>query len=68
MMRDMMEQCCGTNGKPDFDHMTEFMGQCGKGEFTDDDFDMMKAFCTQEGQPDPEQMKQLFEKCGCQFE
>lgn len=44
MMRDMMKQCCGTNGKPDFDHMKEFMGQCGKGEFTDDDFEMMKVF------------------------
>jgi len=25
MMRDMMRWCCGPDGKPDFDKMTEFM-------------------------------------------
>ena len=25
MMRDMMKWCCGPDGKPDFDKMTEFM-------------------------------------------
>ena len=68
MMRDMMKQCCGANGKPDFENMKGFMGLCGKGEFTDDHIEMMKAFCTQEGQPDPEQMKQFIEKCGCHVE
>ncbi len=65
MMQEMMKQCCDANGKPDFEHMKIFMGQCGKGIFTDDEIKMMKAFCTQGGQPDPEQMKQVVEKCGC---
>ncbi len=33
MMQDMMKQCCRANGKPDFENMKQFMGQCGKGEF-----------------------------------
>lgn len=27
MMRDMMKWCCGPDGRPDFDRMTEFMEQ-----------------------------------------
>jgi len=64
-MNEMMEQCCGSTGKPDFDMMKQFMEHCGKSEFGDADLQMMKEFCGQEGKPDMAKMKQMMELCGC---
>jgi len=66
MMQEMMKQCCGAEGKPDFDKMKHFMEHCGKQEFNDDEIAMMKQFCSQDGMPDMAKMKDLMEKCGCQ--
>ncbi len=44
-MNEMMEQCCGSNGKPDFDMMKQFMKHCGKEEFSENQIGMMKRFC-----------------------
>jgi hypothetical protein len=60
-----MEQCCDSNGKPDFDMMEQFMKRCGKEEFSEEQIGMMKGFCGQEGMPDMMKMKELMEKCGC---
>ena len=67
MMQEMIKQCCGATGKPDFEKMKQFMEHCGKQEFSDDEVAMMKQFCSQEGMPDMAKMKELMEKCGCQF-
>ncbi len=64
-MNEMMEQCCGSNGKPDFDMMKQFMERCGKEEFSEEQIAMMKQFCGPEGKPDAKQMKQFMENCGC---
>jgi hypothetical protein len=29
MMEEMMKQCCGAEGKPDFEKMKKFMESCG---------------------------------------
>jgi len=63
-MNEMMEQCCGGDGKPDFDMMKQFMERCGKEEFSEEQFAMMKEFCGQEGKPDTAKMKQMMESCG----
>lgn len=65
MMNEMMKECCGEGGMPDFEKMKAFMEKCGKAQFTDDDIKMMQQFCGQTGKPDAEKMKQLMEKCGC---
>lgn len=65
MMSEMMKQCCGQDGKPDFDKMKQFMKHCGKDAFSDDEIQMMKHFCAQEKMPDVEMMKEMMEKCGC---
>lgn len=65
-MNEMMNQCCGSNGKPDFEKMKQFMAHCGKAEFSEEHLAMMKQFCGQEGMPNMERMKALMEKCGCQ--
>ncbi len=41
-MNEMMEQCCGSNGKPDFGMMKQFMERCGKEEFSEEHIAMMK--------------------------
>ena len=64
-MNEMMEKCCGGDGKPDFDMMKQFMERCGKEEFSEEQFAMMKEFCGQEGKPDVAKMKQMMELCGC---
>lgn len=64
-MGEMMKECCGEDGMPDFEKMKGFMEKCGKAEFTDDELKMMRQFCEQTGKPDIEKMKQLMEKCGC---
>lgn len=64
-MEEMMKQCCGPEGKPDFEKMKEFMEKCGKTGFGEDEMRMMKECCAQEGMPDPEKMKAMMEKCGC---
>jgi len=67
MVQEMMKQCCGAEGKPDFDKMKQFMAHCGKQEFGDDEIAMMKQFCGEEGMPDMAKMKDLMEKCGCKY-
>lgn len=64
MMNEMMTQCCGEEGRADFEKMKKFMEHCGKQQFSDDEIAMMKRFCGQEGMPEVEKMKQLMEKCG----
>jgi hypothetical protein len=64
-MNEMMAECCGCNGKPDFDLMKQFMERCGKEEFSEEQIAMMKQFCGPEGKPDAKQMKQFMENCGC---
>ncbi len=65
MMEEMMKECCGPEGKPDFEMMKKFMAKCGKTQFGDDEIRMMKECCAQEGMPDVEKMKELMKKCGC---
>ena len=64
-MNEMMEQCCSGDGKPDFDMMKQFMGRCGKEEFSEEQIATMKGFCGQEGMPDMTKMMEFMEKCGC---
>ena len=65
MMEEMMKQCCGPEGKPDFEKMKKFMERCGETPFGEEETRMMKEFCGKEGMPDVEKMKELMEKCGC---
>ena len=65
MMNEMMKQCCGDDGKPDFEKMKQFMTECGKGSFGETEIAMMKQFCCQEGMLDFTKMKEMMEKCGC---
>ncbi len=64
-MNKMMQQCCGSNGKPDFDMMKQFMEHCGKEEFSEQQIAMMRQFCGPDSKPDAKQMKQFMENCGC---
>lgn len=64
-MTDIREQCCGSDGKPDFGMMKQFMERCGKQEFTEDQISKMKEFCCMEGGPDMSKMKQMMEEFGC---
>ncbi len=65
MMEEMMKQCCGPEGKPDFERMKKFMEECRKMQFGEDEIAMLKECCAQEGMPDVEKMKELMKKCGC---
>ena len=65
MMQTMIQQCCGEGGLPNFDKMKQFMEQCGKKEFDEDQLAMMKQFCAGKDMPDFEKMKAMMEKCGC---
>ncbi len=65
MMEEMMKQCCGSEGKPDFEKMKKFMEKCGKMELGEEEIRMMKKCCAHEGMPDVKKMKELMEKCGC---
>jgi hypothetical protein len=65
MMEEMMKQCCGAEGKPDFEKMKKFMESCGKTQFGEHEIQMMKDCCAQHGMPDFEKMKQMMQKCGC---
>lgn len=67
MMNEMMQQCCGADGKPDFDMMKQFMERCGKSEFSDDDVNRMKQLCGQEKMPDMDSMNKMMESCGCRM-
>ena len=67
MMEEMMKECCGSEGKPDFEKMKKFMEKCGKSQFSEDDVRMMKACCAEEGMPDVGRMKELMKKCGCRI-
>ena len=64
-MNEMMKQCCGGDGKPDFDKMKQFMEQCGKVDFSDADLEVMQQCCKQAGMPDMAKMMQMMESCGC---
>ena len=64
-MEEMMKQCCGEGGVPDFEKMKQFMESCGKNEFGEAEMEMMKQFCGKEGKLDPQHMKAMMEKCGC---
>jgi len=64
-MNEMMEQCCGGDGKPDFEMMKQFMEHCGKEKFSEEQIAMMKGFCDQEGKPDMTKMMEFMEQCGC---
>ncbi len=64
-MNEMMEQCCGADGKPNFDMMKQFMSHCGKSDFTEDDIGMMKQFCG-EGMTDMSKMMEMMKSCDCQ--
>ena len=64
-MNEVMEQCCGGDGKPNFDMMKQFMEYCGKCEFSDADLQTMKQFCSEDNKPDMGKMKQMMELCGC---
>lgn len=66
-MEEMMRECCGPEGKPDFEKMKKFMEKCGKTQFGEDEIRMMKECCCREGTPDVERMKELMEKCGCRL-
>lgn len=65
MMEETMTECCGPEGKPDFERMKKFMEECGKTQFGAEEVQMMKECVAQEGMPDIEKMKNLMEKCGC---
>ena len=67
MMEEMMKQCCGEGGNPDFEKMKQFMEKCGKEQFSEEQIAMMKRFCGEKGMPDFEKMKQFMEHCGCRF-
>ena len=43
MMEEMMKQCCGEGGKPNFEKMKEFMGSCGKTQFSENEIATMRA-------------------------
>ncbi len=36
MSNDMVKECCGDDGKPDFEKMKAFMERCGMKAFGDD--------------------------------
>jgi hypothetical protein len=65
MMSQMMKECCGEDGTPNFEKMKGFMQLLGKTDFSDAESEMLRKFCSQSGKPDAEKMKQLMEKCGC---
>ena len=65
MLDEMMKQCCGNDGKLNFEKMKQFMQRCGKTEFGDEQIAMIEQFCGQEGTPSVEKMKALMEKCDC---
>lgn len=66
MISEMMKQCCGDDGKPDFERMKQFMEKGGNDSFGESEIAMMKQFCSQQGMPNFEKMKEMMEKCGCQ--
>ena len=67
MMEEMMKQCCGEAGKPDFEEIKKFMESCGKMQFSEDEIATMKGMCGGEEPPGPEKMKQFMERCGCRL-
>lgn len=65
MMNQMMKECLGEDGKPDFKKLKGFMERRGKSAFSEDEIRMMRQFCGPGGRPDAEKMQQLMKKCGC---
>ena len=68
MMNEMMKQCCGSDGEPNFEKMKRFMEQQGKTDCSDDQIAMMKQLGGEQGMPSMEKMKELMEKCGCHLD
>lgn len=67
MMEEIMKQCCGEGGKPNFEKMKELMEGCGKMQFSEDEIATMKRMCASEDMPDFAKMKQFMERCGCRL-
>ena len=67
MMSEMMKQCCGADGKPDFAKMKTFMETCGKEGFDEGEIETMKRICGREGAPDFDRMRAFMKKCGCRL-
>lgn len=66
-MHELMKQCCGKDGQPDFEKMKQFVKSCGMEDLGDEHIAMMKEFCGQPGMPDMTRMRELMEKCGCKL-
>ena len=43
MMEEVMRECCGPEGKPDFEKMKKFMEKCGKTQFGEQEIRMMAS-------------------------
>jgi hypothetical protein len=61
---DMMSQCCGGEGKFDFDKMKAFMERCGKKAFTTGEIEEMKQICCDHA-AFCDKMMQFMKSCGC---
>ena len=64
-MNEMMQQCCGSDGMPNFEMMKQFMEKCGKEDFSEQDMEKMKQFCCGDTMPDMSEMMKMMESCGC---
>ena len=78
MINEMMAECCGDKGKPDFSKMKAFIEKCGKRDFSEGElatmceatrFSVEKRCCGPEGELDAEHLKQFMEvhmeDCDC---
>ena len=65
MMSEMMKQCCGDDGMPNFEKMKQFMEQCGKKGFKRRAHSYDEGVCAGKDMLDFEKMKAMMEKCGC---
>jgi hypothetical protein len=64
---EMMSQCCGAEGKFDFEKMKAFMERCGKTDFTRDQIEEMKKLCCDHGEM-CDKMMHFMKSCGCSCE
>lgn len=65
---EMMNKCCSTEGKVNFDKMKQFMEVCGKTNFDNEELAKMKQFCEGQEKPDCETLHTFIENCGCKCE
>ena len=70
MMNEMMAECCGDTGKPDFNKMKTFMEKCEKQDFSEEELATMceatrfafeKHCCGPEGTLDAKQLPRFME-------